>query len=142
MKFRDYFSLKQILFAVAIVGLMMLFAVNNSNNIVKVKLQDESVSITSSKYNISIDYADIVSVSLEDLAEPGVEKENCHDDKMIRTGIWENGIWGTYYICADLDVDNCVVVYLQDGRTFVFSRKSNAETEKIYQALLTHLKTA
>lgn len=142
MKFRDYFSLKHILFAVVLIGLMMLFAVNQSNNTVKVKFQEETVRITSSEYNITLEYADIASVTHEKLAAAGLEKENSYDDEILRSGVWENDTWGRYHICADLDVDNCVVVRLHDDRIFVFSRKNNAETEKIYQELLTHLKSA
>ena len=139
MKFRDIFSLKHILFAIVLVALMMLFAINHSNNMVKVKFQEDAVRITSSEYSMTLDYADIASASLEDLFEAGQQKENAYDDEMLRAGVWENDAWGTYYICADLDASLCIVARLHDGRVFVFSRKNNAETQKLYDELLTHI---
>ena len=139
MRFRDLFSLKHILFAVVLVGLMMLFAVSHSNNMVKVKFREESIRISSSKYKITMEFEDIVSVALEDLAEPGQEKENCFDDEMLRTGLWENDAWGRYYVCADLDTTKCIVARLHDGRVFVFSCKNDAKTEQIYNDLLSKL---
>lgn len=139
MRFRDIFSLKHILFAVVLVALMMLFAINHSNNMVKVKFNEDAVRITSSEYNITLDYADIANATLENLSDAGQQKENAHDDEMLRSGVWENDTWGTYYICADLDATQCIVARLHDGRVFVFSRKNNAETQKIYDELLAHI---
>ena len=139
MKFRDYFSLKHILFALVLIGLMMIFAINDSNNMVKVKIQDTSVRISSSEYAMSLDYDDIASVKLETLLAPGQQKETAYDDEMLRAGVWENDAWGVYHACIDLDAEKCIVVYLQDGRVFVFSRKNDRETEKIYEELLSHV---
>ena len=142
MRFKDYFSLKHIIFAVVLIGLMMLFAVNQSNNTVKVKFQENAVRITSSQYSMTIDYTDIVSVKQESLADAGEKVENGYDDDILRAGKWKNETWGEYHVCADLDVKKCIVVTLDDGSVFVFSRKSDKETASIYNELLTHLPTA
>ena len=142
MKFRDIFDLKQIIFAVVLMGIMLLFAVNQSNNTVKIKFQDEAVRITSSEYNMEIEYDEVAAVSLEALAEPGEKLENGYDNEILRSGKWENETWGEYYICVDLDVSNCIVVTLEDGRTMVFSRKSDKETTELYNELQTYVKSA
>lgn len=136
MKFRDYFSLRHILFAVVVVGLMMLFAIRQSNNMVKVKLEEHALHITSSQYSMTVDYVDIASAKLETLADPGEKVENAYDDEILRAGIWKNEAWGEYHVCADLDTESCIVLTLEDGRIFVFNRKNNKETAKIYEELL------
>ena len=139
MRFRDYFSVKHILFAVALIALMMFFAVRQSNDMVKVYFEDTSVDVVSSKYSMNIPYDMVESAELADLAEAGERLAECYDDDIIRTGFWGNDTWGEYYIVADLDPDNCIVVHLNDGRMFVFSRKSNAENEKLFETLQTYL---
>ena len=139
MRFRDYFSVKHILFAVALIALMMFFAVRQSNDMVKVYFEDTSVDVVSSKYSMNIPYDMVESAALADLAEAGERLAECYDDDIIRTGFWGNDTWGEYYIVADLDPDNCIVVHLNDGRMFVFSRKSNAENEKLFETLQTYL---
>ena len=140
MKFRDYFSLKQILFALFLFALLIPIALWDSNTQVKVSFGDTSVNITSDKYSLGIPYDIIEEAELTELAEPGEELEETWDNDIIRTGKWENDTWGEYYIVADLDTDNCIVAHLEDGRIFVFSRKDNATTEEDYNILMGYLK--
>lgn len=139
MKFRDFFSLKQILFTVLVLAVFIVLGVLDSGRQVKVSFDDTVVKVRSDYYQLEIPYEMIASAELEQLSEAGREVENCVDDKIVRTGCWENDAWGQYYICADMDVQNCVVVRLDDGRVFVFSRKNETETEKLYQTLQTYL---
>jgi len=139
MKFRDYFSLKHIVIAVVILAVFVLFAVIDSDGQVKVYFEENTVSAVSDHYVLEIPYSQIASAELTLMAEAGREVENCVDDKIVRTGCWENDDWGEYFICADMDANNCIVIHLNDGRIFVFSRKNDAETEKLYQTLQTYL---
>lgn len=140
MKFRDYFSLRHIIFAVVLLGIMFLFAINQSNNMVKVNFEEEQIRISSSKYSMIVEYAQIASAELAELGDPGEKlNEDAYDDDLVRFGAWTNDAWGEYYVCVDPDTSNCVVLHLTDGRTFVFSRKNDAETQKIYEELLTHI---
>ena len=139
MKFRDYFSLKHILFAISLIAVMMFFAVRQSNNMVKVYFEDTQMEVVSSKYSMAIPYDIIASAELADLAEPGEKVESGWDDDLLRSGKWVNDTWGEYYICADLDTSNCIVMELNDGRIFVISRKNDKTTAEIYETLLTYL---
>ena len=139
MKFRDYFSVKHILFAVGLMAVMLFFAMRQSDNVVKVYFEDTNVQVTSSKYSMSIQYADIRSAELTDLAEGGERIADAFDDDILRAGVWRNDTWGEYIICADLDTTNCIVVTINDGRTMVFSRKNDATNAELYQTLQTHL---
>ena len=139
MKFKDYFSLKQILFAVLLFAILIPVALWDSNTQVKVNFGSENVNIRSDRYSMSVPFADITSTELAELADPGEKVEDGFDDDIIRTGKWLNDTWGEYYIIADLDTTNCVVIHLEDGRTFVFSSKDNDQTTKLYEQLLTYL---
>jgi len=137
MKFREMFSLKHFLFAVLILAVMIPCVIIQSNNTVKIDLDETEVFIRSSRYRMLIDYNIIESLELTPLAEAGeAVSEDSFDDGVVRYGDWQNDTWGVYSICADLDVKNCIVAHLDDGRTFVFNRKNTSETESIYQQLL------
>ena len=140
MKFRDYFSLKHILFAVVLMGLMLLFAFRQSNNTVKVNFGQDAVSVTSAKYSMSIQYADIAEAELTQLPEAGERTADAYDDDILRSGVWTNSTWGEYIIVADLDVHTCIRLTLEDGRVLVFSRKNDAATAEDFATLQTYLK--
>lgn len=140
MKFRHYFSLKHIIFAVVLMSLMLLFAFVQSANLVKVTFDDDSLYIKTSRFNMTIGYDEIESAELVTMPDPGEKAdEDAWDDDLVRTGNWENKAWGKYTICADLDTKNCIVLRLTDGQTYVFSRKSDSENEKLYEKLLTYI---
>ena len=139
MKFRDYFSLKHILFGVLLIALMMVFAYCQAGSTVDVYFADTNVQVTSDKYSMTIHYEDIVSVTLEDLADAGTELADTYDNDILRAGKWENDAWGEHHICAYLGTTKCVVVKVSDGRTLVFSKKSDAKTTELYEQLLTYL---
>ena len=140
MRFRDYFSVKHILFATVLMGLMIFFAFRQSNNTVKVYFEQDQVVATSAKYSLGMPYDQIASAELKELPFEGDRVASAYDDETLRAGIWNNDTWGEYYIVADLDAKNCIVVTLDDGRIFVFSRKDNATTEADYQTLMGCLK--
>ena len=139
MKFRDYFSLRQILFSIAIVLLVILFAIIENNNRIKVTFYESDFLVKADHYSIRVSYSEIETVSFTDLAEAGEEIADGSDDGLLRTGNWRNDIWGEYYICADSEISKCIVLKLTDGQTYVFSRKDDKTTEALYQELLIHL---
>ena len=140
MKFRDYFSWKNLIFSVVLMTLMILFAVRQSNNTVKVSFLEEQLNVSSNKYSMSIMYSDIRSAELTALPEPGERLADAYDDDILRAGVWQNETWGEYIIVADLDATNCIKMDLNDGRTLVFSRKNNEATEKDFAELQNFLK--
>ncbi len=139
MRFKDYFSIKHILFAVFLFAILMPFAIRDSNNQVKVSFDDTSIYTSSNKYSMTIRYDQIDSIELTDLADAGEKVEDGYDDDILRAGKWHNDAWGEYYITADLDTSNCVVMHLKDGRIFVFSSKDNNTTAQYFETLQSHL---
>ncbi|MBR5125651.1 MAG: hypothetical protein IKU68_02845 [Oscillospiraceae bacterium] len=139
MRFKDYFSLKNLFFSVALFAILIPFAIRDSNNQVKVYFDDASVRTTSNKYTLTIPYGDIVSAELTDLAEPGQKVTDGYDDDILRAGLWQNETWGEYHITADLDATNCILITLNDGRVFVFSSVNNETTAEHFETLQSHL---
>ena len=144
MKFWKSFSkaavLKQLFFVLALFAVLIPIAIWDSNTQISTEFGADNVSIRSDKYTITIPYSDIAAAELTDLAEPGEKMTEGFDNDIIRVGLWKNDVWGEYYINADLDTTNCILVTLNDGRKFVFSKKDDRATEKMYTQLLTYLK--
>ena len=132
--------LRQLLFVVALFVLLIPMALLDSGTQVKVNFYDDSVNVKSDKYAMSIQYADIASAELVELAEAGEKVADAFDDKIIRTGTWHNDTWGEYIIVADLDTTNCIKLSLNDGRILVFSRKNDKSTAEDFVELQTFLK--
>jgi len=139
MKFRDYFSIKHILFAIGLVALMLVFAFWQSGNVVKVTFYEESVFVKARRYAMDIHYEDIQSAELTAMEESGEEVLDSFDDDTVRTGVWKNEAWGEYTTCIDPDTDNCILLKIEDGRTLVFSRKDDETTEALFETLQTYL---
>ena len=131
--------LKQLLFVLVLFILLIPMAMLDSASQVKVRFSQETFQVRSDKYNMTIQYSDIASAELTDLAEAGEKVADAFDDKIIRTGVWHNEAWGEYIIVVDLDTTNCVKLTLEDGRVLVFSRKNNTATEDDFLKLQSHL---
>lgn len=143
MKLREVFqtkqTIKQLLFVVFLFAIMIPIAIWDSNTQVKVKFSETQVVVRSDRYSMTIPYDMVEDVQLQDLADAGEELEGGSDNDIIRIGPWHNDAWGDYYICADLDAGNCIVVTLDDGRIFVFSRRDDAATAEDYESFREHL---
>lgn len=139
MKFRDFFSKRQFFFALFLFVILIPIALWDSNTQVKVTLDSDSITVRSDRYSLSVGFDQIASAELSDLASPGEKVVDGFDDDILRCGVWMNEVWGEYYIVADLDTSNCVVLHLEDGRTFVFSCKDDETTASYYEQLLPYL---
>lgn len=139
MKFRDIFSFRQIIMSVLVLAFFITLGLWDSATQVDVTFRDASVYVKADKYQLDIPYEKITSAELTDLAEAGEEINNGADDKTLRTGYWENDTWGKHHIIADLEAENCIVIYLEDGQIFVFSQKDTETTAEVYQTLRGYL---
>jgi len=139
MKFRDYFSVKHILFAVIVILIFVALGLMDSASQVKVTFEDQQVLVKTDRYVLEVPYADVDTVELTEFPKDGIEIVNGADDGTMRTGQWTNESWGEHYICMDLESKSCIVVRLNDGRIFVFSGKDDAQTQQHYETFLTYL---
>lgn len=132
MSKRDFF------FGIFMLVLVIFIAALSANNAVKVKFRDESVDILTSDYVMNIPYDMVEKCEMVSLEERGSSIDGI-DDHNTRTGHWKNEAWGEYFICADLDVEICIAVHLDDGRLFVFNRKNPEETKRIFDIFQNYL---
>jgi len=139
MKFKDFFVPKQIILAILLFAILIPIALWDSNTQVRVSFDDANIHINSDRYNMTVGYDQITSAELAALADPGEKVADGFDDDIIRTGVWTNDTWGEYYITADLDTSTCVVLHLDDGRTFVFSSKDDETTAQHFETLQSYL---
>lgn len=137
-KFWQLVSIKHLIFGTALFLVVIGLSFFESSNKVTVTLGEDAVDIKAAKYSMNIPYAMVDSVELTSLPDRGNVLDGS-DDMTVRTGFWNNTTWGDYYICADLASTDCIVVHLNDGRIFVFSRKNNEETSDIYHELQNRL---
>ena len=131
--------LRQFVFALVIVALLIPVAIWDSGTQVKVKFYDEDMMVKSDRYKMSVRYDQVEFAELTELAEPGEKVLDGFDNDIVVTGTWRNEVWGEYSINADPDTSVCVKMTLTDGRIFVFSCKDDEKTEELYNTLLTYL---
>mgnify|MGYP003447706290 FL=1 len=137
-KIKMLVPLKHVMFILFMTAAMLAIAFYDSAEDIKVTIEPESVTIKATGYTMNIPYEMIESMELADMPKEGTIISG-KDDLVVRYGNWENEAWGEYFICADLDATKCIVAHLDDGRVFVFSRKSNQETETIFENLQSYV---
>lgn len=131
--------LRQFVFSLVIIALLIPMAIWDSNTQVKVNFYDEDMLIKSDRYKMSVRYDQIANAELTELAEPGEKVKDGFDNDIVRTGTWTNEAWGEYSINADPDTNTCVKLTLTDGRIFVFSSKDDEKTAELYDTLIPNL---
>lgn len=137
-KFWQVVSKPYFFFGLAIFAIVIVISLIQSTMLVKVDFGADAVDISSSKYSMNIPYDMVDSIELTAMPDRGEEVDG-FDDLTLRTGQWANDEWGSYYVCANLNVTDCIVVRLTDGRIFVFSYKSNDATAEVYETFQSHL---
>ena len=137
-KLKYLFRWRDVLFAVFLIGIALLFAFCSAQNMIEVTFGDEAVDIVASKYSMNIPYEMIESVEIASISKND-EQINGRSDMALRTGIWKNETWGEYYGCMDLQTSNCVLIHLNDGRIFVFSQKSDEQVQADFETLQNYL---
>lgn len=137
-KFWKLVSKKDLVFVTLIILIAVIIPLVQSANNVKVTFGEDAVDIVSRRYTMNVPYEMVESIELTELPDGG-ENLSGRDDMVTRTGKWKNEVWGEYYACLDLQTSQCVVIHLNDGRIFVFSRKSNEDTISVYETFQNHL---
>ena len=136
-KFWQVLSKKDFIFGIIILILVVIISFKPSNK-VRFSFEEDSVDIKTTRYTMNIPYHMIDSALLVEKPDMGQKVDGFTDD-IIATGIWENEAWGEYTACIEVATDNCIVIGLTDGRSFVVSRRDNEETQKVFEELQTHI---
>ena len=137
-KLKYLFRWRDVLFALFLLGITILFAFCSSENMMDVTFGDEAVDIVTKKYTMNIPYEMVESIEIAPYYEDD-EQIRGRSDMALRTGIWKNESWGEYYACLDLQTDTCILVHLNDGRLFVFSHKSDEKVASDFAMFQTYL---
>ena len=136
-KFWQTISKKDFIFGIIILALVVILSFKPSNK-VRFTFGEDSVDIKTTRYTMNIPYHMIDSAELVQKPNMGQKVDGFTDD-IIATGIWANEAWGEYTACIEVATDNCIIIGLTDGRSFVVSRRDNEETQKVFEELQTHI---
>ena len=130
-------SKKDLIFGLIVFALAILISMKPSNK-VRFYFEEDAVDIKTTKFSMNIPYDMIDRIELVDKPEMGEEIDG-YTDNVIQTGQWKNDAFGEYTACIEVYTDNCIVIYLDDSRLFVVSRRDNEETQRVYEEFLTYL---
>lgn len=120
-----------------VIGISFIEAYNR----IQVEFSNTEINITSNKFSMCVEYDLIESIELMDMPDRG-ESTGGSDDGSIRFGDWTNETWGDYVSLSIPHATNCVVIHLNDGRTFVFNSRNNDTTAEIFATFQSHLEGA
>ena len=137
-KLKYLFRWRDLIFAVFLMGIMMIFAFCNAESMMDVTFGDSALDVTCKRYSMNIPYDMVESIEIGevDLDDEIIQGKG---DIAMRTGHCVNKDWGEYYGCIDLQTKTCVVIHLHDGRLFVFSHKSDEKVQSDFETLQSHL---
>jgi len=138
MKFWQSISTKDFGFGVILFALVIAVSLFQPSNKIIAEFGDDSVDIKSARYKMNIPYDMVESAELVDKPDMG-EAIDGNDDMILQTGLWKNDTWGEYKMCTEIATDNCIVLHLTDGQTFVISRRDNGETAKVFEEFREHI---
>ena len=137
-KLKYLFKWRDLLFAVLLFTLILTVAFCRAEDMITVNYGEEAVDVMTNRYSLNIPYDMIDSVQIGDVDEDD-EIIKGKGDIALLTGHCVNKVWGEYYGIIDRQTDKCVLVYLNDGRLFVFSHRSDEKVQQDCETLLSHL---
>ena len=137
-KLKYLFRWRDVIFAAFLMGIMLIFAFCNAESMMDVIFEDTALDVVSKRYSMNIPYDMVEFIEIGDV-DPDDEIIKGKGDIALRTGHCKNEEWGEYYGCIDLQTSKCILIYLNDGRLFVFSHKSDEKVVEDYNTLMSHL---
>lgn len=137
-KLKYLFKWRDLAFTVLLFALILTIAFCRAESMMDVTFGETAVDITTSRYSMNIPYEMVESIELGKIDEND-QLVNGVADIALRTGTWHNDQWGEYSACMDVQTDDCIVVYLNDGRTFVFSHESNETVAEEFATFQSYL---
>ena len=137
-KFLNSVTGRYLIFGLCLFAVVIGVSMVEAHFRIEVTVTDADISVGSNRYNLRVEYDLIETLELVEMPDRG-ENIDGRDETSIRYGIWSNDIWGEYTVLAVPNATNCIVLHLNDGRTFVFNARSNDYTAEIFAQLQTHL---
>ena len=124
-------SKKDMLFILGIFLFVIIFSLFSTTNAVEVNFGEDVMSINASGFEFNIAYADVEKIELSQVPDLGTMDKGT-DAAALKSGNWNNAIWGEYHLCIVPENTSCIVVTLKDGRTVVFNYKEAENTEDVF----------
>ena len=137
-KLKYLFRWRDVIFAIFLMSIMMVFAFCNAENMMDVTFGETSLDVVSKRYSMNIPYEMVESIEIGDV-DLDDEIIKGKGDIAMRTGHCTNTVWGEYYGCVDLQTSKCILIHLNDGRLFVFSHKSDEKVMEDFNTLQSYL---
>ena len=137
-KLKYLFKWRDLAFAVVLFTLILTVASCRAENMITVTYGEEAVDVVTNRYSMNIPYDMIESVQIGDVDEDD-EIIKGKGDIALLTGHCMNKEWGEYYGIIDRQTGKCVLVYLNDGRLFVFSHQSDEKVQSDFETLQSYL---
>lgn len=131
-------SKKDMIFVAVLFLVVIIFSLFGSGDAVEVNFGNESMSIAASGFNFTIAYKDVEKIELSTLPDLGTMDKGS-DTASMKTGNWNNAIWGDYHLCVIPTNESCIVVSLTDGRTVVFNYKEAENTADVFEIFQSNL---
>ena len=137
-KLKYLFKWRDLAFTLLLFTLILTVAFCKAEDMIKVTFGEEALDVVTNRYSMNIPYDMIESVEIGNVDKDD-EIIQGKGDIALRTGHCLNENWGEYYGILDLQTDKCVVIYLDDGRVFVFSHMSDEKVTEDFNTLMSHL---
>ncbi|MCC8065198.1 MAG: hypothetical protein LIO70_08960 [Clostridiales bacterium] len=121
---------------VVVVVVLTLFSAFTGTSSATLNLQDDGISISASDdLTVEVAYADIQSITLEELPD---SFGTCVDGKEGRNysyGVWQSDTWGDYILAAKTSLTQVIVIETEE-QTVVFNYESDDVTAQLYEHFL------
>lgn len=137
-KMKALFRWRDMIFALFLMGITLIFAFCNAENMMDVTFGETSVDVVTKRYSMNIPYEMVESIEIGQIDEDD-DLVNGVADLALRTGTWTNKEWGEYTACMDVQTSKCILVHLNDGRLFVFSHKSDEKVQSDFETFQSYL---
>lgn len=137
-KLKYLFKWRDLAFTVLLFTLILTVAFCRAEDMIQVNFGEDALDVMTNRYSMNIPYEMIETVEIGTLDKDDKIIEG-KGDVALRTGHCTNKDWGEYYGVIDLQTSKCVLIYLNDGRLFVFSHQSDEKVQSDAATLQTYL---
>ena len=137
-KLKYLFKWRDLAFTVLLFTLILTVAFCRAEDMIQVNFGENALDVVTNRYSMNIPYEIIESVEVG-ILDKDDEIIQGKGDIALRTGHCTNKDWGEYYGIIDLQTSKCVLIYLNDGRLFVFSHQSDEKVQNDAATLQTYL---
>ncbi|MCC8100159.1 MAG: hypothetical protein LIO78_08895 [Clostridiales bacterium] len=121
---------------VVVVVVLTLFSAFTGTSSATLNLQDDGISISASDdLTVEVAYADIQSITLEELPDSFGTCVDGSEGRNYSYGVWQSDTWGDYILAAKTSLTQVIVIETEE-QTVVFNYESDDVTAQLYEHFL------